>query len=216
MTSLVVTDSDAAEVVVGSGDRAPPSRRRNTGYSSMSAPTSSGGGWHHRSGSSNVMSGISMSAAMIPTSGSRGSQRRGGYRSRSRGAGGSRYSSSVYRRPVSAYPSNSFSKIMDDDDYSDDLADIAISRKSPVAVTTTTTTPAPVVCSGNLTLFSKTYLRGESKLVSQDQSDLGDFSNKLVSLQVMNTEDQLRGSCSMCAGERLLLLARLHRAKLHR
>ena len=184
MTSLVVTDSDAAEVVVGSGDRAPPSRRRNTGYSSMSAPTSSGGGWNYRSGSSNVMSGLSYSK---PSSGSRVSQRGGGYRSKSRGAGGSRYSSSVYRRPVSAYPSNS--KIMDDDDYSEDLADIAIGRNSPVAVTTTTTTPAPVVCSGNLTLFSKTYLRGESKLVNQDQSDLGDFTNKLVSLQVMNTED---------------------------
>merc|ERR1711936_797947 len=47
-----------------------------------------------------------------------------------------------------------------------------------------TTTAAPLTCSGNITMFTKTYCRGESVMISNNTQDLADFNNKLVSLKV--------------------------------
>merc|ERR1719150_2831898 len=47
----------------------------------------------------------------------------------------------------------------------------------------TTTTPAGP-CSGSLTLFSKTYNRGENVTVTEDTPDLDEFNNRLVSALV--------------------------------
>merc|ERR1712061_467443 len=47
----------------------------------------------------------------------------------------------------------------------------------------TTTTPAGP-CSGSLTLFSKTYNRGENVTVTEDTPDLDEFNNQLVSALV--------------------------------
>merc|ERR1719273_1656533 len=47
----------------------------------------------------------------------------------------------------------------------------------------TTTTPAGP-CSGSLTLFSKTYNRGENVTVTDDTPDLDEFNNQLVSALV--------------------------------
>jgi Mg-chelatase subunit ChlD len=42
----------------------------------------------------------------------------------------------------------------------------------------------PSTCSGNITLFDKTYLRGESVSFNEDTDDLGEFNDKLVSVEV--------------------------------
>jgi len=44
--------------------------------------------------------------------------------------------------------------------------------------------PKPVTCSGNITLFDKTYLRGESESFNEDTEHLKDFDDKLVSVEV--------------------------------
>merc|ERR1712088_1200750 len=49
--------------------------------------------------------------------------------------------------------------------------------------TSTTTTPAGP-CSGSLTLFSKTYNRGENVTVTDDTPDLDESNNQLVSALV--------------------------------
>ena len=57
---------------------------------------------------------------------------------------------------------------------------------SPSTTTTTTTTTVAPECQGNMTLWTRTYLRGESFPVDNNIEDLSilDFDNKLVSLEV--------------------------------
>jgi len=42
----------------------------------------------------------------------------------------------------------------------------------------------PEPCSGNMTMFSKTYYRGESIILTGDRTELGDFDDNVVSIQV--------------------------------
>merc|ERR1712165_481727 len=62
-------------------------------------------------------------------------------------------------------------------DYDYDLG------SAPDLQISTTTTPAGP-CSGSLTLFSKTYNRGENVTVTEDTPDLDEFNNRLVSALV--------------------------------
>ena len=56
-------------------------------------------------------------------------------------------------------------------------------RNSPIP-TTTTTTETPKSCFGKLTLYSKTYQRGESHEITDTSDNLNSFNNKAVSALV--------------------------------
>merc|ERR1712038_1015442 len=62
-----------------------------------------------------------------------------------------------------------------------DMSEDYSSSGSP-QISTTTTPAGP--CSGSLTLFSKTYNRGENVTVTEDTPDLDEFNNRLVSALV--------------------------------
>jgi len=54
----------------------------------------------------------------------------------------------------------------------------------PGNTTNTTSTKVDDTCSGNLTLYSKTYLRGEEFEADLDVDDLGAFNNETVSVKI--------------------------------
>jgi len=54
----------------------------------------------------------------------------------------------------------------------------------PGNTTNTTSTKVDDTCSGNLTLYSKTYLRGEEFEADLDVEDLGDFDDETVSVKI--------------------------------
>merc|ERR1712212_258740 len=171
LTSLVVTTAQNGTTLASLGNEISqdfPSRR-SYGYGMNSY---SGGGF--RSGG---ISHVSQSASMNPyptvlnspisSGGSynwrqqirdrQNARRRGGYRSRSRSSSRGGQSSFGYE---------------------------SLSIDSTPHVTSTTTI-APE-CQGNMTLWSRTYLRGENFPISDDIEDLNlhGFDNKLVSLEV--------------------------------
>jgi len=67
-------------------------------------------------------------------------------------------------------------------DY-DSSEDYSLFGSAPDLQISTTSTPAGP-CSGSLTLFSKTYNRGENVTVTEDTPDLDEFNNRLVSALV--------------------------------
>jgi len=186
LTSLVVTTAQNGTTLASLGDEIVqdfPSRRN---YMS----SYSGGGYRSAGGISHVGSGSMQSYPTVLNSPIPSGGRRGGVRGRSRisvrgsvrgsGRSSSSRSSSSSRRSSSSSRSRSSSSSSRWAESSDESLS---SDSSPHVVTTTTIAPQ---CQGNMTLWSRTYLRGESFLVSDDIEDLNlhGFDNKLVSLEV--------------------------------
>jgi len=176
LTSLVVTTAQNGTTLASLGNEIGqdfPSRR-SYGYpmSSYSGGGFRSGGIRHVSHSASmnpyptVLYSDVQNSPIYPSSSynwrqqirdRQNAQRRGGYRSRSRSS--SRWGQSSY-------------------------GDESLSLDSTLHVTSTTTI-APE-CQGNMTLWSRTYLRGENFPVTDDIEDLNlhGFDNKLVSLEV--------------------------------
>ena len=168
LTSLVVTTAQNGTTLASLGDEIVqdfPSRR-NYFSTPLNSPIPSGGrynggGFRGRSRSISRGSGISSR------------------RSSSRGSGmSSRRSSSSSRRSSIARSSSSSRW----GQSSNETGSISLDS-TPRVMSTTTIAPQ---CQGNMTLWSRTYLRGESFPLSDDIEDLSlhGFDNKLVSLEV--------------------------------
>ena len=122
-------------------------------------------------------------------------------RSKNRYSGSSRpYSSAVPYASVlsqSSFPKASqafttttrFPFSIDFDIAYDSAYDIATTTFGPRSTTTTTSTSTSTTvtsqCSGNLTLYSKTYLRGEEFETDSDLQDLGAFDDEAVSVKIL-------------------------------
>jgi uncharacterized protein YegL len=171
LTSLVVTTAQNGTTLASLGDEIVqdfPSRRN---YMS----SYSGGGYRSAGGISHVSSGSVQSYptvlnSPIPSGGSynwrqqvrdQNARRRGGLKGGSRSSGRGSGIKSSSRGGQSSY------EMFDSSPH----------------VSTTTIAPQ---CQGNMTLWSRTYLRGESFPLSDDIEDLSlhGFDNKLVSLEV--------------------------------
>merc|ERR1712165_592230 len=62
---------------------------------------------------------------------------------------------------------------------SDDYYDL-----SPESIESESDSESPISCSGNITIFSRNYLRGDSVVLTEDTEDLDKFNNKLTSVLV--------------------------------
>merc|ERR1712061_795976 len=72
---------------------------------------------------------------------------------------------------------SSYYAVYDYSVYEDDTANL-VNSPEPAG---------PDTCSGNITLFSKTYNRGDNIVVTLDMEDLAEFDNRLVSVAVEGT-----------------------------
>jgi len=87
-----------------------------------------------------------------------------------------------YENGPGAYVTTRLPSILyDSSDYEYD-SDLLIT--GPGNTTNTTSTKVDDTCSGNLTLYSKTYLRGEEFEADLDVEDLGDFDDETVSVKI--------------------------------
>merc|ERR1712038_798632 len=103
----------------------------------------------------------------------------GGFSYYKSGGGYSSYNLYAYDASYASYdydlPADYVTSLRSDYDMSEDYSTFGSPQIS--------TTPAGP-CSGSLTLFSKTYNRGENVMVTEDTSDLDEFNNRLVSALV--------------------------------
>jgi len=79
---------------------------------------------------------------------------------------------SAPRPPLSKVPTSTFA-------LSDDYYDL-----SPESIESESDSESPISCSGNITIFSRNYLRGDSVVLTEDTEDLAKFNNKLTSVLV--------------------------------
>jgi len=82
------------------------------------------------------------------------------------------FTTTTARYPLFQYESYDY-------EYDSDLLTIG-----PANTTNTTSTKVDDTCSGNLTLYSKTYLRGEEFEADLDVEDLGAFDDETVSVKI--------------------------------
>jgi len=185
LTSLVVTTAQNGTTLASLGNDFPS--RRTYGYGSYSGGkggAKASGGIRHvlHSAPSNPYPTVLNSP--IPTGGSYNWRQQYRDRQNARGRGSSNRGSSNRGGSRGSGRGSSRSSIMSYD-YGVGRRQTESLWSGSSAFVPSTTTIAPQ-CQGNMTMWSRTYLRGDSFTVSDDIEDLSlhSFDNKLVSLEV--------------------------------